>query len=138
MGGTGKKRAGRAKKKDDDFRPGQDNSRDESQSEDPEIQQLMDKIEKLNEAEENAGKSLKRTRKSVEPTTPEPAKVVSSAKTTGRKKKAAPKEPSEAAGPIPWEPAETALLTMLIAGQVPVVKLPTDSRVTNQYKGMLF
>ena len=133
-----KKRSCR-KKKDDDFLP-EDNSRDDSQSEDPEIQKILEKIEKINDAEEQGAKpSKKRARKSAEPNAPEPAPSkdapVPAPKTKGKKPKANSND-KESAVHVPWEPAETALLTLLITGQVPVVKLPADVRVTNQYKGM--
>ena len=58
-----------AKKKDDAFIPS-DNSDRDSQSDDPEIQKLLEKIEKINEAEEGAKPQKKRARK-------EPAKPAS-------------------------------------------------------------
>jgi hypothetical protein len=140
-----KKRGGR-KKKDADFLVEDHNSRSD-ESDDPEIKKLLEKIEKINEEEEQVGKkSSKRPRKA---SNPEPANesaakesVVPPAKESvaksspkGRKKLLA-KEVELPTGPLAWQPSETALLTALITGVVPVVKLPNDARVTNQYKSM--
>lgn len=118
------------KNQDDEYHNG--NSRD-SQSEDPEIQRLLDKIEQLNEAEEAAGKpkSNKRARKN---SISEPANEVQLP--VAASKKASQSKEDEPVGPLAWQPAETALLTALVTGLVPVVKLPAESRVTNQYKSM--
>ena len=130
-----------AKKKDDAFIPS-DNSDRDSQSDDPEIQKLLEKIEKINEAEEGAKPQKKRARKepakpaSVQDPVPFPNASPAVKPARGRKK--ASPVPEEPSGPIVWQPAETALLTALITGIVPVVKLPTETRVTNQYKGILF
>ena len=87
----------------------------------------------------NKERSIQESSKSAEPNAPEPAPSkdapVPAQKTKGKKPKANSND-KESAVHVPWEPAETALLTLLITGQVPVVKLPADVRVTNQYKGM--
>lgn len=124
------------KNQDDEYHNG--NSRD-SQSEDPEIQRLLDKIEQLNEAEEAAGKpkSNKRARKnSISEPANEVQLPVAASKSSPKGKKASQSKEDEPVGPLAWQPAETALLTALVTGLVPVVKLPAESRVTNQYKSM--
>lgn len=140
MGRKGVAKKNNKKKNDDEYRPTESNSRDEVAEEDPEIQQLLEKIEKLNDAEEGAGKAKpakKRARKSAEPVEPvEPVERNPFPKLPKGRRKASPaKEPN--AAPIPWEPAETAVLTLMITGIVPVVKLPAEARVTSQYKGMI-
>lgn len=131
---SGRKTRSKKKNQDDEYIG--EKSQD-SQSEDPEIQKLLDKIEQLNEAEEAAGKPKpnKRARKN---SIAEPAKEVQVPVPVpvakGRKKKVDKEDPPV---PLAWQPAETALLTTLITGVVPVVKLPAD-RVTNQYKSMIF
>lgn len=137
-----KRRGGKKKMADEEFLL--EDERNSRSDEDPELQQLLEKIERLNE-EEEAGKPLaskKRARKSSEPASPpkepappakEPASLPkkSAAKlpAKGRGKKSMDVEAPLGGGPLAWQPAETALLTALVTGLVPVVRLPSDTRV---------
>lgn len=107
---------------------------------DPELEKVLAKIQKLNDLEE-AGTNPKK-RKKAEPPPPQPAPPPQALPQAPPLKAARKSRGGKAVlDPLPgqaWHPAEAALLLILITGQVPVVKLPSEGRITNQYKSVFY